>query len=135
MKFLVFELGNTRYALPLSSVREIMPVPAITEVPRSPAVVAGITLAAGRVITVVDLARILRLDNLAPSECTRLVLVQGRDEVLGLLVGKVVGVHVLHRDQIENVPPASGLPAAWGTAHSGEPGADRLLLLDPASLL
>ena len=50
-EFLAFDLANERYALPLSCVREIMRVPAVTEVPRGPEEVLGVISARGSVTT------------------------------------------------------------------------------------
>jgi purine-binding chemotaxis protein CheW len=144
-ELLAFELADERYALPLSSVREIMRVPAVTEVPRAPDAVIGVISARGRVTTVLDLRRRLRLAEKPWTNRTRVLLVDHDDEVIGLLVDAVLQVQRLSPKEIElssvlggTAPPhliGIGRPAPSHGART--PGAlqELLLLLDLAPLL
>ena len=60
-EYLAFEVGAEHYALPLPCVREIVRVPAVTEVPRAPSHVLGVISVRGAVTTVFDLRIKLRL--------------------------------------------------------------------------
>ena len=60
-EFLGFALADELYALPLSSIREIVRVPPVTELPRGPHDVLGIISVRGRVTTLIDLRRRLRM--------------------------------------------------------------------------
>jgi purine-binding chemotaxis protein CheW len=136
-EFIGFELGTTRYAVAVTQVRELMPVPVITEVPRAPAEIAGVMLAAGSVITIIDLARLLGVPSAARGERSRVILVQGAGELLGFLVSKTLGVYELRGDQIEPLAQSGesepALLRPWGKGRPSQTASDALLLLDLAS--
>lgn len=142
-ELLVFELAGEHYALPLSVVREIMRVPAVTEVPRAPEAVLGVISARGRVTTLIDLRKRLRLTERPAGVRARVLLVEHDDEVLGLLVDGVRQVQRLSPHEIELASvlgggaPAHLLGIGRPTPPQGVARADGdiLLLLDLEPLL
>ena len=54
-EYLVFFLGNVRYALPVGRVEEVLEIDRITRVPRAPEMLRGIVNVRGRVVPVMDL--------------------------------------------------------------------------------
>lgn len=142
-ELLVFELAAERCALPLSVVREIMRLPAVTEVPRAPESVLGVISARGRVTTLVDLRARLRLATRPAGSRTRVLLVEHDDEVLGLLVDAVLQVQRLSPQEIElssvlgGTAPAHLLGIGRPTAAAGAARAEGelILLLDLGPLL
>jgi purine-binding chemotaxis protein CheW len=56
-----FQLGGRPHALPLPEVAELADLPEPVPVPGAPPAVAGLSDLRGRVVTVIDLARLLRL--------------------------------------------------------------------------
>ncbi|MGD8861415.1 MAG: chemotaxis protein CheW [Myxococcales bacterium] len=148
-EFLGFELAAERYALPLSSVREIVRVPAVTEVPRSPGEVLGIFSVRGTVTTLVDLRRKLRMREGEETSRSRVLLVDRGNEVIGLLVDAVLQVFRLREDEVE-LAAVLGSEASAYVMGIGRPGSSRahvggkgpaggdgelLILLDPIGLL
>jgi purine-binding chemotaxis protein CheW len=149
-EFLSFLLGPECYALPLSCVREIVRVPAVTEVPRSPEAVLGIVSVRGTVTTVIDLRLKLRIDPLPLGPKTRILIVEGGGEVMGLLVDAVLQVHRLPEQDVElasvlggSAPPylvgigrpGSGAERAGGRVARTTESTAMMLLLDPIALL
>src|ERR1700712_4756612 len=59
---MLVRMGGSSYALPVASVREVVRLPAVTRVPGLPSFVAGLTNVRGRVLAVLDLRQILRLE-------------------------------------------------------------------------
>lgn len=113
MRHVVFRVEKERYALPLSSVREVVVPPASwSRVPRAPPPVKGVMNLRGRVVTVVELARLLGLGE-APQPGQKVVLLDRGRRDLGLLVTDVEGI-----ESIERLHPAPGqqLPAVKGLA-------------------
>jgi purine-binding chemotaxis protein CheW len=100
-EFLAFVVGAEIYALPLSSIREIMKLPPVTEVPRGPKHVLGIISVRGRVTTVIDLRRRLHMAQSPLSQRSRVLLVDNGEEIMGLLVDRVLQVYRLHEDEVE----------------------------------
>jgi purine-binding chemotaxis protein CheW len=151
-EFLAFSLADESYALPLPSVREIVKLPQITEVPRAPWDVLGIISVRGRVTTVVDLRRRLRVEAKPFDRSTRILLVDTGEEIMGLLVDKVLQVFRLREDEIELASVVGSDTAEYvsgiGRPQSGrsmgryredsagaENKGDILILLDPRALL
>ncbi len=148
-ELLAFVLDGESYALPLYAIREILKVPPITEVPRAGADVLGIIGVRGRITTVLDMRRLLRVAEAPITKASRVLLADDGVEVLGLLVDQVLQVHRLQDDEIEiasafagNVSEhvlGIGRPrASRSVSREGREAVDPndiLILLDPAHLL
>lgn len=150
-EYLAFGLGDENYALPLSSVREIMTVQPLTEVPRAPRTVLGIFSVRGGVTTLIDMRRRLGLPEAELTSRARVLLVDGGAELIGLLVDRVDQVYRLIAEEIEAASAIGGDLSEYVTgvgrpgsrtdaengAHTSAPGAehDILILLDPVTLL
>lgn len=140
--FLAFGLAGERFALPLASIREILKTTAVTEVPRSKPWVLGILSVRGRITTIVDLRRRLRMPAAASSKQNRILLVDGGDEIVGLLVDQVFQVYRLQEDEIELAATVAG-DLSDHVLGIGRPQQDNggsspeeiLVLLDPEPLL
>jgi purine-binding chemotaxis protein CheW len=84
--WVLFALAGETYGLPVSSVQEILRAGTITRVPHAPAPVRGITHLRGRVLAVVDLRIRLGLPPAPVDGKSRILVVDSRQRVLGLLV-------------------------------------------------
>ena len=148
-EFLAFVLDGESYALPLEAVREILKVQPVTDVPRAAADVLGIIAVRGRITTVLDMRRLLRVPEAPIEKASRILLVDSGVEVLGLLVDRVLQVHRLQEDEIE-LSAALGGDVSEHVMGVGRPRASRgaarearelsdpndiLILLDPGHLL
>lgn len=142
-EFLAFALAGERFALPLDSVREILRLGAVTEVPRSRPDVLGILSVRGRIITVLDLRRRLGMPSTEPSRVSRILLVEGAVEIMGLLVDEVYQVYRLQEDELELAAVVAGDLSEY-VFGIGRPGSvdtelakeeDIMILLDPEPLL
>lgn len=150
-EYLGFMLCDEAYALPLGSVREILKPPPVTEVPRAAFDVLGIISVRGRITTVIDMRRLMRMAPSEPRRPARVLLVDGGREVLGLQVDRVLSVFRLDSSEVEIHPSVGGDTAEYvigvgrprsarGTKRSrGGPADDddveMLILLDPVALL
>jgi purine-binding chemotaxis protein CheW len=142
-EFLAFGLSGERFALPLSSVREIRQVAPITEVPRARSHVLGILSVRGRITTVVDLRKRLKMSAPPPTKASRVLLVEGADEIMGLLVDEVFQVYRLQEDEVELAAVVASDLSEYvlgigrpGTSERGDIGGqDIIVLLDPDPLL
>ena len=105
---LVFGLGGEEYALDIEVVREILKAPPITEVPRAPAHVLGITMVRGQVIAVHDPRRRLGLGSAPAGPGARVVVCDAGHGPLGLLVDGV--------SQVLRLPPSALEPRPQGIA-------------------
>lgn len=97
MLFLLFQLGNDRYALDASRVVEVLPLVELRSLPEAPRGVAGILNYRGQPVPVVDLC-VLTLQRPA-REClsTRIFVVQcahagAPPQLLGLIAEQATGM-------------------------------------------
>jgi purine-binding chemotaxis protein CheW len=113
MRHVIFRVEKERYALPLAAVREVVVPPALwSRIPRAPPPVRGVINLRGRVVTVVELSRLLALPEPSSPPQKIVLLDRGRRD-LGLLVTDVDGI-----EPIEKVTTAPGkqTAAVRGTA-------------------
>lgn len=107
-EFLAFRIATEAYALPLAAVREILKPPPMTEVPRARSEVLGIISVRGRITTVFDLRRKLSMPATELDKHARVLLVDDGEEVLGLLVDRVLQVYRLSEDEVELASAVGG---------------------------
>lgn len=113
MKLLVFHIGADRYGLPLATIRQVLPLMALTGVPLAPDAVAGLMNLHGASVPVIDLVRSGGAAAAPRQVDTRIVLVDypapdGTVHALGLLAERVVGVQDVAQASLH----ASGVRAA-----------------------
>ena len=96
-------MGREEFGIPVTQVREVIRVSEITRVPQAPPHVRGVANLRGRILAVVDLRSRLGLTPAEPTPRSRIVVVEVRERVLGLLVDAV--------SQVTKVPVASVVPA------------------------
>lgn len=99
-----FRVGAEEYGLSLDEVQEIITLPRITRVPRAPDYVCGVINLHGNVVPVLDMARRFGIGSTRVGDAARIVVVDGDDEVVGLLAESVGRVVKLHEDAIQPPP-------------------------------
>lgn len=130
------------YGFPLSSVREILVPPPLTEVPRAPSSVLGVITVRGQIITIVDLPSILNLQVEQREPCGRVLLVESDQELIGVAVDRVLQVYRLETNQIEYASAMGTELADYvfgigrvSSSSSSVASEEMLILVDPISLL
>jgi purine-binding chemotaxis protein CheW len=103
LHLLTFALDREEFGIPVTQVREVIRVSDITRVPQAPAHVRGVANLRGRILAVVELRSRLGLPPAEPTPRSRVVVVEVRGRILGLLVDAV--------SQVTKVPQASVVPA------------------------
>ncbi|MEZ4224426.1 MAG: chemotaxis protein CheW [Polyangiaceae bacterium] len=87
-----FLVGDVHYAVPISSVREIVnPLP-IVGLPHAPAAVTGVADHRGEVVPIIDLRRRFGLDKTADERRAKWILVNVDGRTIGLRVDAVTEV-------------------------------------------
>jgi len=84
--FLVFYIGNERYALAAGDVVEVLPRLPLKPIAHSPEWVAGVFAHRGRMVPVIDISAMTFGKAAVARTSTRLVLVNYRGQLLGLLL-------------------------------------------------
>lgn len=96
MLFLLFQLGDARYALDANLVAEVLPCIAVTSIAQAPPGVAGVLNYRGSPVPAIDLSQLLLGRPAQRRMSTRLVLVHvpdrnGGSRLLGLIAEKATG--------------------------------------------
>ena len=84
--FLVFYIGDERYALAATDVVEVLPRLPLKPIAQAPAWVAGVFAYRDRMIPVIDISAMTFGTEAVARTSTRLVLVNYRGQLLGLLI-------------------------------------------------
>jgi purine-binding chemotaxis protein CheW len=138
VEYLAFRLGRDVYAVPVTSVHEIVKPPVLTPVPRAPSYVLGIISGRGRVVTVVDARRKLRLEEQPTTPRSRVLIAEGAQERIGLWVDEVLLVYRFGDAEIERSllgPSGEMGDYITGIARPAENTVDVVILLDVKALL
>ena len=129
---LSFAVGGEVYGVDILSIREIIKLREITEVPRAPRFLLGVVTVRGLVLPVVDVRLRLRLDVKPLGRSARILVVLHKGERYGLLVDEVRGVVRFADAQIEPPPPSlapSEAPFLAGIGRYPEDGEERMVIL------
>jgi purine-binding chemotaxis protein CheW len=84
------QVGRETYAVPVTAVRRIAELDAITPVAGAPAAVIGVSGVLGELVPILDTGRMLGATHAGGSE--RIVILEEQDRVAGLAVAVVTGV-------------------------------------------
>jgi len=103
LHLLTFALDREEFGIPVTQVREVIRVSDITRVPQAPPHVRGVANLRGRILAVVELRSRLGLPAAGLTPRSRVVVVEVRGRVLGILVDAV--------SQVTKVPETSVVPA------------------------
>lgn len=109
IKHVLFELGETCYAIPLDNVLELQRLPRLTALPNVPDWLRGVMNLRGDILSVVDLRSLLGLPAFDQPQSQRLVVVRSTQEEIatGWVVDRVVGVRRLAVEEAQTSAPTS----------------------------
>jgi len=120
MQFVVFKLNHgeqvSEYAVPISNVQEIIPLPVPTRLPQVPDFIEGIINLRGKIIPIIDLKKRFALGDASDDfvKDRRSIIIDMDGQIIGIIVDEVNEVLRLSTDNIEK-PPAviSGITAEY----------------------
>lgn len=107
----VVRFGSARYAVAMSSVAEVVPVPVMTRIPGCPSWLAGVINWRGRVLPVVDPRSLLGAE-LSPMPSSARLLVLSVDGVEAGLLAEAVSGLLEAGDEAPDAPPATAPTSA-----------------------
>jgi purine-binding chemotaxis protein CheW len=106
--FLSFRLGDELFAANVGKVLEILEIPRITKVPRSPAFMRGVINLRGNVLPVIDTRNKFGLpsteDTINSCILVLNISIEGKEVVLGAVVDAVQEVMEIDENTIQSVP-------------------------------
>lgn len=130
-----FQVGRETYGVPITSVYEIVRVPEITAVPEAPDYMEGVINLRGKIVSVIDLRKRLGHKEPGSSRRNRILVVEHKGKLCGLIVDSAS--EVLKLPSAEIAPSSSvfhdgGLNCVTGLAkYRGR----LIVLLDMVKLL
>lgn len=123
-----FRIGKEYFGVQIQTVQEIVRVPEITAVPEMPSFVEGVINLRGKIVSIVDLSKRLKIQGGARAKSNRILIVEVDNNVVGLLVD---AVSAILRIPPESIEPAPDIVTSVGTEYIQGVGKlpDRLIIL------
>lgn len=110
LQLVSFRLGQEEYGIEITKVQEIILMGEITHLPQTPPYIKGLINLRSTVIPIVDLRLRFGLPPQEPTEETRIMVVNVRGKIIGVIVDAVSEVLRISQEQIAPPPPtAAGL--------------------------
>lgn len=109
--FLAFYLDNKNYGFPILRINEVIVLPEITPMPKTPAYMKGVINLRGQIIPIIDLRLALNMEEVEYDKqtCVIIVKIQLKDseKMVGFIVDCVSEVFEILANEIE-IPPNYG---------------------------
>jgi len=123
LSLLIAQVGRDRVALLLRGVQEVVPLPRLKPIPETPHWFLGLLNLRSQLIPIIDVQARIAQRARTPHLSDLIVVAQGAQCQVGLLVQSIEAVSTASREHLEELPP--GLPRApylMGTIHlTGQP--------------
>jgi purine-binding chemotaxis protein CheW len=104
IQLVTFKLEEETYGVNVMQVQEVLRVTEIAPVPGAPYFVLGIINLRGNVVTVIDTRGRFGLSTADLTDNSRIVIIEGEGQVVGILVDSVAEVVELRESQIDTAP-------------------------------
>ncbi|TGL85096.1 purine-binding chemotaxis protein CheW [Leptospira congkakensis] len=133
-QYIIFNLGDEEYAIPITIVEEIVKITNLIRVPQSKSFFAGIMDIRGKVVRMIDLAKRLNIKNISET-ADRAIVINVSGKSIGVIVDKVS--HVVHfpANQVDPPPPSvKGISSRYITG-VGKKDSRFIILIDIEKIL
>ena len=135
-QYVTFYVQDEMFAVPLAEVQEIIRMPDVVGVPRSPPSLEGLANLRGTVLSVTSLRRIFRFEDRAHDDATRVVVIN-QGVPVGFVVDRMAAVVSVGAEQIE---PVETIEATVRTdllrgMIKGLDGRPMIMIINPAHLI
>ncbi len=104
MEFSTFYVGGALCGINILNIQEINKHFEITKVPQAADYIEGILNLRGRIVTIIDLGKKLGLEPASRGKDNRNIIVNSKDEHIGLLVDSIHDVVLAKNEDIEPAP-------------------------------
>lgn len=133
--YVTMRIDSQLFGIAVKHVRDVLRCQKITSIPLAPAEVSGSLNLRGRIVTVIDVRKRLRLPPLAEDAKNMFVVVDYKGELYSLMVDSVGDVLTASEAMIEKVPP--NLNGAWRDVASGiyKLSGELLVIIDVETML
>ena len=104
IQVIVFNLGEERYGVEISQVKEIILPTQITRIPNVPSYIEGVLNLRGQIAAIINLRKRLGKEAKKNDENTRIIVIELNDAIVGVMVDSVSEVKYLSSQNIEEIP-------------------------------
>ena len=135
IQLVIFQLADELYGVDIHSVESIIKLQTITAVPHAPDFVEGVTNLRGSVLPIIDLRKRFKLELLAETNETRIVVLEIGGMQVGMVVDGVKEVLTIQEEAVEPPSPiVSGIDTSFITGIA-KVADDLIILLDLSKVL
>jgi len=104
LQLVIFNLGMEEFGVDIMKVQEIIRLPEITRIPRSPDYIKGVINLRGKIIVVMDLDKRFGLPSKEITDETRIIVVDVDGTIIGMVVDSVSEVIRLLNTNVDPTP-------------------------------
>ncbi|WP_244603683.1 chemotaxis protein CheW [Methanococcoides sp. AM1] len=104
VQVIVFALGDERYGVDISQVKEIIRPTKITRIPNAPEFIEGVVNLRGQITTIINLRTRFGKETKETDSETRIIVVEYENAVIGMIVDTVNEVKYLSSKNIDELP-------------------------------
>lgn len=84
-----FSINDENYSIRISAIHEIIRMQKITSIPSTPHYLKGVINLRGTIISVISLRSLFLMEEAEPTKASRIIVVNYRNEPMGIIVDKV----------------------------------------------
>lgn len=104
IQVIVFNLGEERYGVEISQIKEIILITQVTHIPNVPDFVEGVLNLRGQIVAIINLRKKLGKEPKKNDENTRIIVIEYGSSTIGMMVDSVSEVKYLSSKNIEEIP-------------------------------
>lgn len=104
VQLIVFSVGKEEYGIEIEKVQEVIRMGAIKKLPRSPNFVLGVMNLRGNIIPIIGLREKFQMESRDYNEFTRIIVVNHKGKLAGMVVDEVSRVVQVPLENIEANP-------------------------------
>ncbi len=132
-RYLIFQLADRSYAIPIRCIEEIVPIAELTSVPGAPAFLAGFLDVGGQLVAVISLRHLLGMPDHECALYTPLVILKAKDQRFALEIDGVSRIADIDDEKLVSLTEGCSLnDCATAVARLDE---EVVVLLSPERIL
>jgi len=135
LQLVTFKLAGQKYAVDILKVQEINNIKEITTIPNAPPFLEGAINLRGKVIPVLNLGRKFSFEHTEINDLAKIVIMDIRGVIMGIIVDSVSDVLRIPRDLVEPPPPVSSNISTKFISGIAKLDEELVILLDMDKLL
>jgi len=136
LRYTLVTCSNYKFAIDIGSIQEVLAYFRLTRVPNAKPYVSGVFNLRGKIYSVINMGRLLEIDDKKIAENPMIMLVGKQHDIVGIMVDQVNDMISIENKDIHH-PVGDDLPVVFRRYISGycELDENRIYIMDIASLI